>query len=279
MTDDAHSLATLYALDALDPDEVRAFEAHLAACDACQAEVAEAREVAAALSATVATDPPAHLRDAVLAEVAALAPEPDAVRGRHAAPPADVADDAAQADPARDATAGSSTRQDRQLDAPKPATRRWVLALAAAVVAIALAGVAGWAVRERDQARDEAASAQDQAAELTRILAAPDLQTGTAAVSGGGTATVIRSARREAAVLVANELPTLPGGKVYEAWTITGGGDPVPAGTFSVSDGAVALRLPSAALEAGAVALSVEPAGGSPQPSDEPIAAIELPSG
>jgi anti-sigma-K factor RskA len=45
-----HELSAAYALDALDGDERRAYEAHLAGCERCRGEVAAFRESAAALA-------------------------------------------------------------------------------------------------------------------------------------------------------------------------------------------------------------------------------------
>ena len=47
--DDLHHLAAAYALDALDADERRRYEAHYPRCDICAGEVAEFRETAADL--------------------------------------------------------------------------------------------------------------------------------------------------------------------------------------------------------------------------------------
>jgi anti-sigma-K factor RskA len=45
-----HDFAAAYALHALDPNDERAYEAHLATCDECRAQVAEFNEAAAALA-------------------------------------------------------------------------------------------------------------------------------------------------------------------------------------------------------------------------------------
>jgi anti-sigma-K factor RskA len=45
-----HELAAAYALDALDADERRAYETHLAACERCREDVASFRETASALA-------------------------------------------------------------------------------------------------------------------------------------------------------------------------------------------------------------------------------------
>ena len=69
MTQDLHHLAAAYALDALEPDERAAFEAHYPSCEICSREVVEFRQTAAVLAAQTATPPPADLRAAVMAEV------------------------------------------------------------------------------------------------------------------------------------------------------------------------------------------------------------------
>ena len=48
--DDAHSLVAPYALDALDREDERAFEEHLALCDRCRSELSALREAAAVLA-------------------------------------------------------------------------------------------------------------------------------------------------------------------------------------------------------------------------------------
>jgi anti-sigma-K factor RskA len=53
-----HELSAAYALDALDGDDLRAFESHLAACERCRNDVASFRETAAALAHDVAPLPP-----------------------------------------------------------------------------------------------------------------------------------------------------------------------------------------------------------------------------
>ncbi len=57
MNDDPHLWSGLYAVDALDGDELARFEAHLATCPECRAEVEGFRETTAALAST-ATDAP-----------------------------------------------------------------------------------------------------------------------------------------------------------------------------------------------------------------------------
>ena len=68
MADDAlHELTAAYALDALDPDEERAYEEHLARCEQCREELTGFREAAGALALAVdPTSPPPALRGRIL---------------------------------------------------------------------------------------------------------------------------------------------------------------------------------------------------------------------
>ena len=67
MSTDLHTLSGAYALDALSPEEARAFDRHLEECEACREEVHELRAAAAQLGESEATAPPAWLRARVLA--------------------------------------------------------------------------------------------------------------------------------------------------------------------------------------------------------------------
>lgn len=72
-----HELTAGYALDALDPEERRAYEAHLPGCESCRSELAAFSETAAALAVAASGPVPgAELRDRIVAAVRA---EPQAV--------------------------------------------------------------------------------------------------------------------------------------------------------------------------------------------------------
>lgn len=66
---DLHHLAGAYALDALDAEERRAFEAHYPACDICKAEVTDFREIAGILAEGVEMSPRPDLKTQIMAEV------------------------------------------------------------------------------------------------------------------------------------------------------------------------------------------------------------------
>ena len=85
--DALHDLTAAYALDALDPEEARRYEAHLARCERCQGELAELSESALALAyATDAPQPPAGLRSRILDQARAERPNVVPLRPRWVKP-------------------------------------------------------------------------------------------------------------------------------------------------------------------------------------------------
>lgn len=65
-------------------------------------------------------------------------------------------------------------------------------------------------------------------------------------------------------------LPAAPSGKTYEAWIIPAGGSPRPAGLFPSGENAT-VRLRGTVPKKAVVAVTVEPAGGSRQPTTPPF--------
>lgn len=72
---DLRELAGLYALDALDPAETEEFERFLATSPETQREVDEFRRTATSLAGAESAQPPDHLKDSVMATVAATRQE------------------------------------------------------------------------------------------------------------------------------------------------------------------------------------------------------------
>jgi anti-sigma factor RsiW len=84
---DLHELTAGYALDALDPAERERYEAHLATCEACREELQGFWHVAGALGhAAGGPQPPAALRERILAQARAERPNVVPFRRRATAP-------------------------------------------------------------------------------------------------------------------------------------------------------------------------------------------------
>lgn len=120
-----------------------------------------------------------------------------------------------------------------------------------------------------------------QALALASINAQPDVQRSTvpllANVDGhnSSTATLVWSENIGQSVLLVNGLEQLPEDKVYELWYIDGEGSPVSAGLFNIPNSGHTYSVLEGEMTAGAtVGVTVEPAGGSKQPTSEPVIAI-----
>ena len=87
--------------------------------------------------------------------------------------------------------------------------------------------------------------------------------------AGGGEHRLVYSADDDFAVLSIRGLPDLDVSFVYQVWLIRDAGAVEGVGLFSTQNGAADVAL-SLSLEAGdVIAVTVEPAGGSPQPTTE----------
>lgn len=230
MTDpDVHTLTGPYVLDALPADERDRFEAHLAECSFCSTEVAELREAAVKLATQVATPPPPALKASVMSAIENTRQLPPLVPGQLSAPVA-----------------------------PRRFTRRSVLTLAAAALAVAAAG--GVAI---DQYRDktDAVQASDR---MAAVLAQPDARTVHGNVSGGGQATLVVSSRADAAVVVLRDLPKLPADRTWQLWMI----DPAKtAHSVGLAAGDLTEVVDGSVTGMTAFGLTIEPTGGSPKPT------------
>ncbi|HTS65774.1 MAG TPA: anti-sigma factor [Candidatus Acidoferrales bacterium] len=84
--------------------------------------------------------------------------------------------------------------------------------------------------------------------------------------------------RSQGVLLIANRLPPAPAGKAYEMWIIPKGGKPKPAGMFqSASDGSgMHVQRGPVDTNADVVAVTMEPAAGSDQPTSTPLFAAPI---
>jgi hypothetical protein len=154
------------------------------------------------------------------------------------------------------------------------APRRWVQGLAAAAAAVVVAGaaVSGYAAL---QWREEARSAQQVALAVTQVAGAPDAQLVDAqgGAEGWGSSRVVVSRSLGEAVLVPTGVEDAPSGRTWQLWFVTGDAAR-PAGTFAGAGSAAVL---SGAVDgADAVAVTLEPAGGSETPTSTPVAVYPL---
>ncbi|WP_030752680.1 anti-sigma factor [Streptomyces griseus] len=243
---DTHALAAAYALGALDDDERKDFDAHLRTCETCRQEAAGFQATTARLAAAVAEPPPPAAKAHVMAAVDGVRQLPPRVPAAGSAP-----------------ALGGILRR-----------RAVPLALAASVAAAALGGVAVWQTRNGQELEQQARQAQQQLDAVSAVLAAPDARTVHGKSANGALTTVVTSQQRNQAVFTAADLPAPGAGKTYQLW-LDHDGTMRPAGLID-HDGTVMLTGDPA--DAGAVGLTLEPDGGSPRPTTDPLLLMALPA-
>jgi anti-sigma-K factor RskA len=159
---------------------------------------------------------------------------------------------------------------------PQGARATWSWAWAA-LSACLVAGLVYTAV-QRQGVQAELASVQTQleVREATlEFLRRPDtrlLKTGAAEERRPVAKVFVNSA--EGVLLVASNLPALQPGRTYEMWIVPKAGGPRPMGLFKPLADGTAFHLQAGPVnleDAAAVALSVEPDGGSPAPTTTPF--------
>jgi anti-sigma-K factor RskA len=143
--------------------------------------------------------------------------------------------------------------------APRRTLWRGLVAAATALV-LAVAGFTVWRTANTDPNQTIA----DQ------VLAAADATTVTHNLPGGAQAKVVRSASLHKAVLVTKDMPAAPNGKVYQLWLEDPTGHMASAGLMPPGTDQVVI-LDGDASKATGAGITVEPAGGSGQPTSAPV--------
>lgn len=252
MNDDIHALASAYLLDALDPEERDAFEAHLERCETCRHDLEELRPVLDALAEATATPPPPALRDRVLASIDDVRPLPPIVDpARLGAPP-----EAASAH-------HRSAHGRRRTTAPGA----WVLGAAAVLLLVVAVAAAFLAARSTD--------GPGGSPSVDAVLEAPDARTIERSFDGFR-AEVVLSRSENRAVVRSSDLPDAPAGRTYQLWYQRPGEGLVPAGLLPADGDGHQAVLAGPLDDAVAIGVTVEPSGGSPAPTTEPVAFVEL---
>jgi anti-sigma-K factor RskA len=260
-------LAALASIGLLDPDERAEYERALASDPAFADEVRTLGTVAGALAYTVPqVDPPAGLRGRILASIA----------GR---------DVPSAAEPVPRIIPMATAPRARTLPA-------WLAAAAALLLAV---GLGAYVLQLRTQVNEMSRRVADSEQEVLRlrnvlteeqrktqflqaqadVLAAPDL----ARIDLAGQTTAPRASarafwsRRSGMVFAARSLPPLPSNRVYQVWVVAGP-RPISAGLLRPDpngNATVHFSTPPDIPTPQAVAVTLEPEGGVPQPTGDRV--------
>jgi anti-sigma-K factor RskA len=252
---DPHMLSGAYALDAVSAGEAAEVETAMQSSEQLRGEVAELTDTAVVLGLSVTpADPPPALR-ARLLDLIESTPQLPAASVQQAEPEAAPAA-AAEPMPEGDHVARARAR--------RVGRRRPVLLLALAAVAVLLFG-GGLVV-------DRAIQPPSQNAAFSQIASASDVQRTEAAVAGGGTASVLWSKSLNESAVVLNDV-NRPSGKDLQMWVVTGA-TAKSVGLYRPAAGQQYEIMPGAIGPNQHVAVTVEPAGGSSQPTTKPIVVL-----
>ncbi|KXF55129.1 anti-sigma factor [Rhodococcus sp. SC4] len=238
MNDELVGMAYPYALDALDDSERRELDTDLATTDED--------------TRSTFTDEVRRIREAfaVVSAVGAVEPPPR-VRTR-------------VLDEVRQSASGPTSLTER-----RSRRRRWQVAVAAAA---AIGVLAGGTVIVRQLTEGPSPTVAEQ------VLDASDVHSSTSAIAAGGSATANYSKSQDAVVFVLDGVAPPSADTVYQLWLMPASGDaPVPAGTISPGD--VQPTTTVVLDDVGSMsklAVTVEPPGGSPQPTSEPFAVLQM---
>jgi anti-sigma-K factor RskA len=230
-------LKDAYVLGALPEEERRSFEDYLAAHPERQAEIDELGAVAGLLAfSPQEQEPSPELRSRVMEVVEAEA-EPRRVRGR-----------------------STFARVGDFLS---------VRSLALGAAALLVIGLLSWNVLLQGQVQDlqgQVADAQAQQSKTIELKGSWAEQGATAEVA---------SMQGNEIVLVARNMPSVPEDRTCQIWVIKGD-VPEPSGLFQPDGNGTATPITNSIKKADVIAVTVEPAGGSEQPTSDPVLLAEL---
>jgi anti-sigma factor RsiW len=237
---DVHTLTGAYAADALPDDERHAFDDHLEQCPACRQEVAELSATTARLGAAVSAPAPAAMRARVLAEVSRTRQLPPLVTSLGA----------------------------RQDSLPWYRQPLGIAASFLVVIALGLGAFATTEIRRADRA-------ERAAARIAAVATDPGRGQSTHAITSGGSGTLIASGDR--AIFRASGVKSLPGDRTYQLWIINATGAH-SVGVLGRAGSGNIQRFVEGVRTTDTIGLTVEPKGGSKQPTTVPVFALPVPA-
>lgn len=142
---------------------------------------------------------------------------------------------------------------------------RWTPRILGAAAAVVLIVAAGFGVSQIQQEPESTL-----AASVTRVFDAPDARTATVDTANGGKVSVATSQSLGEMAVDTDELPALSEEQVYQLWSIEGA-TPESVGVLDDPDSGASMAMPDEGTQ---VAITIEPSGGSDQPTTDPVVRV-----
>lgn len=261
----AAELLGVYVLDAVEADEARRVERHVARCARCRTEVDQLREVAASLGNQLNLDeaPPPAVWDRIADVISASAPA--------------AVESAAVEVASLDAWRRRPPARTPALHTRTPHHRRAWLAGAAAAAAAAVAALSVSLVAAEGRVSQlQSAIAGRPPAPVRAALASPGHRLVSLRSGGGARVAELVIDRTGVGYVVSSTMSGLPADETYQLWaSISGKAISIGLLGHRLAPGA-AFTLGSAVSGARALMVTVEPAGGVVAPDRAPIAIANL---
>ncbi len=230
-----------YALGALDSDSSAALEAHLQTCETCRTELAAYRAISdSLLMATPPQRPPAALRQKL--------------KGRLPGQP-------------------KTSRPWWNLSFPQ-------MGMALAVILLLTLNISTFIqIQALQRQQAQLATRLETGRMALAMLAYPE--TKSVLINANNVAgTVLLDEERNLAVILAWELPQLPASQTYQIWLIDGQGKRTSGGVFTAGVDSpftsTSVLVPGDLTGFTGLGVTVEPAGGSPQPTGERVFKVDF---
>lgn len=283
-----------YVLDALEGDELTAFEARLADDPELRLLVDEARGSTLALAEALPDlAPPAHLKDRVLRTMqearasGALGGGAAGTAAQSGLPPEEPKVDT---DTGSTSDIGPGGRTHRGPDGRGSGGTGGLRSVAPWLLLAASVAGLFWLGNENRELTQQTATLEDQLDavrsslgdaqvalarfdSMAAALSGPNVQLATLTGDTDPTLRLVWNRDRNLLLVAAQNLPPLPQGRTFQLWGIRGTDAPVSLGTFDTGPtGDALVTLPAdLADDYDVSAITEEPAGGSPQPTTTPF--------